>query len=55
MQDDVEGAKNQLLEVVERADAQTRSEEERRDNLRRMGQEASELKAAVDGMQEQRK
>ena len=52
---DVEGAKTQLVGVVARSEEHKQNEEERRENLRRMGQEVSELKAAVDGMQEQRK
>ena len=52
---DVEGAKVQLSELVDRAEQQSRTEEERRESLRKMGQEISDLKAAVDGQQEQRK
>jgi structural maintenance of chromosome 3 (chondroitin sulfate proteoglycan 6) len=52
---DVEGAKTQLAEVAARSAAHTKSEEERRETVRKMGEEVSELKATVDGMQEQRK
>lgn len=55
LRSDVEGARNQLTEVVERAQVHSRTEVERRENLRRMGQEVSDLKATVDRMQEQRK
>ena len=53
--EDVAGAKVQLSEVVDRAEEQSRTEEERRENLRKMGQEISDLKHTVDGQQEQRK
>ncbi|KAK4689553.1 structural maintenance of chromosome 3 (chondroitin sulfate proteoglycan 6), partial [Tremellales sp. Uapishka_1] len=52
---DVEGAKGQLAEVMAKSQELRRDEEERRDNLRKMGEEVSELKVQVDGMQEQRK
>ena len=52
---DVEGAKTQLAGVVARSEEHKQNEGERRENLRRMGQEVSELKAVVDGMQERRK
>ncbi|KAK8858571.1 hypothetical protein IAR55_002800 [Kwoniella newhampshirensis] len=52
---DVESAKNQLAEVVERSEEQSRGENERRENLRRMGEEVTQLRANLDGMQEQRK
>lgn len=55
LRQDVDGAKTQLGEVVERSEEQSRTEGEQRDNLRSLGTEVSKLKAAVDGMQEQRK
>jgi structural maintenance of chromosome 3 (chondroitin sulfate proteoglycan 6) len=52
---DLEGANKQLAEVMERSDEHVRNEEERRDNLRKMSEEVTELKKRVDDMQEQRK
>ncbi|WWD18464.1 hypothetical protein CI109_102916 [Kwoniella shandongensis] len=52
---DVESAKNQLAEVVERSEEQARGENERRDNLRKMSEEVTQLRANLDDMQEQRK
>lgn len=55
LRNDVEMAKKQLQDVVQRSEAQEKGEVEKRDNLRRMGEEVVELKKKVDQMQEQRK
>ncbi|EIW66746.1 hypothetical protein TREMEDRAFT_70024 [Tremella mesenterica DSM 1558] len=52
---DVEGAKSQLEEIVTRSREQTQGEEARRESLRQMGEEVSQLKKKVDAMQEERK
>lgn len=55
LRNDVEMAKEQLQDVVQRSEAQEKGEVEKRDNLRRMGEEVVDLKKKVDQMQEQRK
>jgi structural maintenance of chromosome 3 (chondroitin sulfate proteoglycan 6) len=52
---DVEGAKAQLEEVIERARDQAQTEEDRRNSLKTMGEEITELKKEVDEMHEKRK
>ena len=52
---EVDGGKQQLADVMARSEDHNRNEEERRENLRKMGEEVSALKKKVDDMQEQRK
>lgn len=55
LRNEVDGAKTQLAEIVARSAEYLRNEEERREKLKHLSEEVSELKSNVDGMQEQRK
>lgn len=52
---DVTGAKSHLEEIAERSARQLEEEDERRDNLKDMGEAITKLKSDVDTMQEKRK
>ena len=55
LEKDVAGAKDGLQEVLARGEEQQKTDGDNRDNLRKMGEEATQLKAKLDDMQEQRK
>ena len=55
LQNDVEGARSQLEEVMARSREQANEENERRESLRTMGEESAKLKSEMDAMQEQKK
>lgn len=52
---DVEGATEHLAAVLARSEEQSQQQDEQRNRLKRMGEEVTELKSKIDGMQEQRK
>lgn len=52
---DVVNAKSQLKDITERAAEQLQGEDERRESLKKMGEDATHLKAEVDNRQEKRK
>lgn len=52
---DVDGAKESLADVIAKSEELQRGEDERRDMLRKMSEEVTQMKATVDGMQEKRK
>ncbi|WVQ82965.1 hypothetical protein IAT38_005101 [Cryptococcus sp. DSM 104549] len=55
LRNDVQSAKEQMEEVSSRAEEQAKGEEERREGLRKMGEDIMELRAGLEGMYEQRK
>lgn len=55
LSNDLEGAKAQLEEVVARARDQAQTEEDRRESLKNMSEEITQLKKDVDEMHERRK
>lgn len=52
---DVDGATEHLAEVMIRSEEQSQNQDEQRSRLRKMGEEVTELRTKVDGMQEERK
>ncbi|ODO10119.1 hypothetical protein I350_02347 [Cryptococcus amylolentus CBS 6273] len=52
---EVLNGKQHLSEIVSRSEQQAKGEDERREELRKMGEKATKLKGDLDGMQEQRK
>lgn len=55
LEQDVEGAKTQLEEVVSRSREQARDEAKGRESLKTMSEDITKLKSEVDAMQEQKK
>ena len=55
LENDVAGAKDSLQDALSRAEDQRKSDNDRREELRRKGEELAELKSKSDDMQEQRK